>query len=375
MRKHKILFLAADPAGLPGRRLDEQARQIEHEIRLASHRDSFELIPRLAARPLDLLRELRTMKPSIVHFSGHPGIDGIYLEDERRRPRQVTPTALHDTFGAAGQSVQIVVLNGCGRSGVGQALCDFVPICVATSATRDAAARAFSVGFYGALASQEPVARASLQGRAAMSLVVTGEHDRPRIHRRGDIDPETFLLADHVASLGYLASFSASNIQRTIAQHTQALAADPLDRDALRGIVSSFLTLGQFDVADRYARQLIDRHPADPAGYGHRAICLFKGRRPRTASLAVVRDAEQLLDTARQLDPTSGYHDALLAAIRHDYYVLNGLRVPAPAPGELAERAIAKNVNRREIAQACHLLKLDAGPAGRRFNEEERHHA
>jgi len=106
--------------------------------------------------------------------------------------------------------VQIVVLNGCAMTDVGRALCEFVPICVGTlGTTGDDAARAFSVGFYGALASGESVARARLHGQAAMQLEVIGEHKRPCLEHRGDIDPESFVLTARAASTGRLGPHAA----------------------------------------------------------------------------------------------------------------------------------------------------------------------
>jgi hypothetical protein len=144
---------------------------------------------------MDLLRALREIRPSIIHFTGHTRAGGIYLAGANGRPAQVTRDALRQTIGAAGRSVQIVVLNGCATESLAKALCDFVPICVgAPASTGDAAARAFSVGFYGGLASGEPAARACLQGGAAMHLEVRGSHERPLLHHRRDIDPEAFVL-------------------------------------------------------------------------------------------------------------------------------------------------------------------------------------
>jgi hypothetical protein len=368
MTKHQILFLAANPTGLPERRLDQQARQIQNEIQFSSDRDRFEFVPRLAAQPMDLLRELRRIRPSVVHFSGHPGFDGIYLTDECGRPATITPDALYDTFGAAGQSVQVIVLNGCAAHHVGEALRNFVPVCVGTpTSTSDEAARAFSIGFYGALASKETVATASAQGKAAMSLQMLGQQVQPRVYNRSDIDPKTFILADHIANLRYLSQFNASNVQRYIAQHTQMLRGDPTDHEALLAIGVGYLMLGQYDLADRFTRQLIDVHPADPAGYCHRAICMFKGRRPRVATLQVVREAEQLLHTAQQLNPANGCYEALLAAIRHDYYVLNGMRVPPPTLEQLVAHAEAKRMGREEITHALRLIDIHDGPVWQRF--------
>src|SRR5437868_10858442 len=73
LTKHTILFLAANPVGTDRLALDEEARAIQEELEGGGHRDQFELVTRWAARPLDLLRDLRRLKPTVVHFSGHGG--------------------------------------------------------------------------------------------------------------------------------------------------------------------------------------------------------------------------------------------------------------------------------------------------------------
>ena len=73
MTKHTILFLAANPVGTDRLALDREARAIQVELERSGHRDRFELVTRWAAEPLDLLRELRKLKPTIVRFGGHLG--------------------------------------------------------------------------------------------------------------------------------------------------------------------------------------------------------------------------------------------------------------------------------------------------------------
>src|SRR4029079_19251273 len=53
--------------------LDREAHAIQAELERSGHRERFELVTRWAAQPLDLLRELRKLKPTVVHFSGHGG--------------------------------------------------------------------------------------------------------------------------------------------------------------------------------------------------------------------------------------------------------------------------------------------------------------
>jgi len=69
MTKHTILFLAANPLGTDRLALDREAHAIQAELERSGHRDQFELVTRWAAQPLDLLRELRKLRPSVVHFA------------------------------------------------------------------------------------------------------------------------------------------------------------------------------------------------------------------------------------------------------------------------------------------------------------------
>src|SRR5262245_5938753 len=69
--KHVILFLAANPSDTGRLALDREARAIHVELKRTGYRDRFDFVTWWAAEPLDLLRELRERKPTIVHFSGH----------------------------------------------------------------------------------------------------------------------------------------------------------------------------------------------------------------------------------------------------------------------------------------------------------------
>jgi len=159
-----------------------------------------------------------------------------------------------------------------------------------------------------------------------------------------------------VISLSYLEKFEKPAVQKYITAYAQTLKANPEDRDALLAIGLCYLKLGLFDLAEKFNRQLIDAHPADPVGYFYRGICLLKGKRPRIASLPVIREAEQLIGTAVELDPSNGRYEVLLASIRHDYYVLNGMRVPIPTPEELVSAAKSKYIDKPEVAHIVSLI-------------------
>jgi hypothetical protein len=229
MKKHTILFLAANPTETTQLALDREARAIQNELESAGFRDRFELATRWAVEPLDLLGELRKLKPTVVHFSGHGGhgglrvpgdprpemapaprrdVDGdpevvggepqhgLYFQGADGRARFVSAQAIEETFGAAGSSVKLVVLNACYSDMQADALLTHIDCVVGISgAIRDDAARSFAIGFYGGLGERESVAAAYKQGRAAISLEGLPDGERPRLKVRAGVDATQLVLA------------------------------------------------------------------------------------------------------------------------------------------------------------------------------------
>ena len=223
MKKHTILFLAANPAGTSQLALGEEARAIQMELERSGYRDSFELETRWAAQPVDLLRELRKLKPTVVHFSGHGGSSpvtgatgrtshrdvitaagpsdnepqrGLFFQGPDGRAQVVTAQALRDTFGAAGSSVKLVVLSACYSDAQAEALQAHVDCVVGMSGSiADGAARNFAIGFYGGLGERESIAAAFRQGCAAISLEGLRDSDRPQLTVRDGVDATKLVLA------------------------------------------------------------------------------------------------------------------------------------------------------------------------------------
>jgi hypothetical protein len=225
MKKHTILFLAANPSGTSRLALDREARAIQVELERSGHRDCFEFETRWAVEPMDLLRELRKLKPTVVHFSGHGGrvaegehqpgrtphrdVDigdegdphgdepryGLFFQGPDGRARVVSTEAIEQTFGAAGSSVRLVVLSACYSEAQAEALLAHVDCVVGMSgAIRDEAARSFAIGFYGGIGEREPVAAAYKQGRAAISLEGLPDGERPQLKVRAGIDAGKLVL-------------------------------------------------------------------------------------------------------------------------------------------------------------------------------------
>jgi tetratricopeptide (TPR) repeat protein len=165
-----------------------------------------------------------------------------------------------------------------------------------------------------------------------------------------------------VTSVAYLEKFDRPAIQKYIAHYSEVLKRDAENSDALLSMGLCYLRLGLFDLADKYLNRLIEGHPEGASGYYYKAIASFKGHRPRLVTLTSIRAAEQLLLTAMQLETGNARNDLVLAAMRHDYYVLNGLRVPEPSIAELVRGAKDKHIDVLEITQALSLLKVPDSP-------------
>jgi hypothetical protein len=253
MNKHKILFLAAHPLGTDRLAFDQEAHAIQIEVERSGHRDCFELVTRWAVEPLDLLRELRKLRPTVVHFSGHgcPAVPrgrcadqashrdvvehgherdelqgGLLFQGPDGRAQRVSTEALRDTFSAAGSSVQVVVLSACYSAVQAEALRTHVDCVVGIgSAIRDDVARSFAIGFYGGLGERESVAAAFRQGCAAIRLRGLPHAERPQLAIRDGVDAEQLVLAADLP------------VHSPEAQPRQRVGQWSMNRVAARGLV------------------------------------------------------------------------------------------------------------------------------------------
>jgi len=218
--KHVILFLAANPRDTGRLALDREAHSIHLELKRTGYRDRFDFVTRWAVEPLDLLRELRELKPTIVHFSGHgirpaaatdlaqgrdvaaaaapsgdpPG--GVIFDGAGGRGQVVTPDAFVQTLAAVGGQVRLVVLNACFTEAMAAALVAHADCVVGvTGAIHDDAARSFAIGFYGGLGERASIAAAFAQGTAAIDLEGLPDAARPQLRVRDGFDAAELILA------------------------------------------------------------------------------------------------------------------------------------------------------------------------------------
>jgi hypothetical protein len=172
------LFLAANPTNTQALALDREARAIQVELERSGYRDRLVFETRWATEPLDLLRELRWIKPAIIHYCGHGSPAGLILQSASGEAQLVPAGAIAETLAATAAPVKVIVLNACYSDQLaGELLAHADCVVGMDSAVADHAARSFAIGFYGALGEHEPVATAFRQGCAALRL--DEFHDMP----------------------------------------------------------------------------------------------------------------------------------------------------------------------------------------------------
>lgn len=170
MPKHTILFLAANPGATDAIKLGAEARAIQVELERSRKGQHFAFENRWAVTLLDLMRELRKLKPSIVHFSGRGQPGTLQLVADAGSSKVVSADAIADTF-ASVSGVKLVVLDACYSAPHAALIVPHVDVVVGTaSATADDAARSFAVAMYGSLAGGESVQAAFRQGCTAIHL-------------------------------------------------------------------------------------------------------------------------------------------------------------------------------------------------------------
>ena len=173
-----ILFLSADPTDATRLRLGEEAREIEEKIQMSRWRDNFEFHVKLSVRPPDLSQALLDLGPQIVHFSGHGNAEGaICVENKTGHSMPVSAEALAALFENFTDQLNCVILNACYSAKQAEAIARYIPYVIGMNKeVGDAAAVAFSIGFYQALGAGRPIDRAFKLGVAQIRIQGIPDH-------------------------------------------------------------------------------------------------------------------------------------------------------------------------------------------------------
>lgn len=152
-----------------------------------------------------------------------------------------------------------------------------------------------------------------------------------------------------VTSLAYLDRFDTININKYINYYKELLKKDPDNGEISCAIGICYLDLGLYDLAIKYFSKTIEQLPEYADAYYYYALALFKGRRPKVLTLFEIREIESYLKAAIQIDNTKSKYFFLLAIIKYDFYIKNGLKVNPPTFEELIREIKSKCYDEGEI--------------------------
>lgn len=206
MDKVRILFLAANPNTTDPLAIDEEIRAIEQRIRASDYRDSLVLIPKLAARPDDIMQAMLEHKPQVIHFSGHGSeAHEILLVGNDGDEKPVSADALRALFTTLKDNVRVVMFNACFARGQAEAVAEVIDCAIGMNdEISDKAAITFSGSFYRALGFGRSVQDAFDQGKVSMMLEGVEEEHIPELLVRNGVNAADVVLvkpdADHGAS-------------------------------------------------------------------------------------------------------------------------------------------------------------------------------
>jgi CHAT domain len=194
-----VLYLTADPIKNNPLRVDAELHHVQNEIRGSKFRDNITVERRPAATLKSLLNGLNDLNPHIIHFSGHGNKSGIAMDNAsviKPSVEMVSFKLLADALSATDSKPRVVVLNACDSAAARKRFLKLGLIVISMKRSiSDAAAAAFAVQFYGALASGQSVKSAFEQGRVAVQATSISEADTPQLFCPKDVDPSKIILA------------------------------------------------------------------------------------------------------------------------------------------------------------------------------------
>lgn len=186
----KILFLSANPEGVPEINLGKEVMKVEESLQLGECRDQLLLLPHFAVTVEDLREAILRHRPHILHFSGHGSLEkGIALRDEKGNLKLVHQNALANLFTVIRDNVRVVVLNACYTALQADEIVKVIDCTVGMQkAIRDRSAIVFSAAFYLGLAYGRSVQEAFGLGVNALMLEGIPEENIPLLLSKPGVD-------------------------------------------------------------------------------------------------------------------------------------------------------------------------------------------
>lgn len=197
-KKEQLRILYATAASRGDLRVDEEIRRVKAAVRASTHRDQVLIDHLPAATPSDLLDGLTSLRPHVVHFSGHANENVLVFDTgspQKGPGKQVTANAFKSAINAPDEPPTLVVLNACKSAAQLNSLLGKVAIAIGmNNSVGDADAITFATRFYRTLAEGQSVSAALATARADMEMNGLADHDLPTMALLPGIDPTEIRL-------------------------------------------------------------------------------------------------------------------------------------------------------------------------------------
>ncbi len=143
----RIVFLAADTR--VDLNVDKEAKIIRDELKKGKRKYQYTKVLNLSA--IKLIDVLVNENPSILHYSGHSAVEGIFMFDDKQQPVLADVKSIQKIFEANKSKLKIecLILNSCYSKTQADALKNYTKYIIGTTnAVPDDDALLFSQGFY-----------------------------------------------------------------------------------------------------------------------------------------------------------------------------------------------------------------------------------
>jgi hypothetical protein len=188
--KITVLMLATNQLEIYYVRLDEEFREIDEKIQVATFRDSFEFIQRASIKVSELRTLLLRYKPHVVHFSGHGKPSGeITLEDDAGQMRTMGVDELTGILRVIKDNIRLVCFNVCYSKAYAEAAIAAFEYAIGMEGTIvSESAIAFAGSFYRTLAFGRSVKEAFEAAKEHLSTQGLAGAEVPVLLVKGGVD-------------------------------------------------------------------------------------------------------------------------------------------------------------------------------------------
>lgn len=147
-----VLIVAASPNDQDRLRLAAEVNEIKNALRRSRNREHWEVFDNQAITVDELRRSILDHQPTILHFAGHGGPDGLCFEDGNGDSYIPAAEAVAKLIHLFRDKLKCVVLNACYSSPQAELIRKQIDYVVGMSRSiLDEPARKFAVAFYDAV--------------------------------------------------------------------------------------------------------------------------------------------------------------------------------------------------------------------------------